>query len=79
VKLNLPEYSKTKYWCKSYPKGLPSDVTVPRVGLPQLIEEAVRENHGRVTMLYGGEEITCDALGNQIGHFASGHHRSGDV
>jgi long-chain acyl-CoA synthetase len=71
VKLNLPEYTKTKYWCKSYPKGLPSDVTVPRVALPRLIEEAVRENHGRVAMLYGGEEITFDALGNQIAHFAS--------
>ncbi|MFH1953158.1 MAG: long-chain fatty acid--CoA ligase [Pseudomonadota bacterium] len=71
MKLNLPEYTKTKYWCKSYPKGFPSDVTIPRVGLPQLIEDAVRENHGRVAMLYGGEEITYDTLGNQIGHFAS--------
>jgi hypothetical protein len=45
VKLNLPEYSKTKYWCKSYPKGLPSDVTVPRVGLPQLIKRPL----GKIT------------------------------
>lgn len=48
TKLNLPEYTKTKYWCKSYPKGLPSDVTIPRVGIPQLMEEASGENRERV-------------------------------
>ncbi len=71
MELNLPQYTKTKYWCKSYPEGLPSDVTVPRVSLPQFMEEAIRGNHGRVAMLYDGEEITYDALGNKIGHFAS--------
>ena len=71
MELNLPEDTKTKYWCKSYPKGLPSEITIPQVSLPQFIEEAIRENHGRVAMLYGGEEITYNALGSQIGHFAS--------
>ncbi len=48
--MNLPEYTKTKYWCKSYPKGLPSDVTIPRVGLPELMEEAIGENRERADL-----------------------------
>ena len=71
MELSLPEYTKTRYWCKSYPKGLPFDVAIPQVSLPEFIEEAIGENHGRVAMLYGGEEITFDTLGNRIGYFAS--------
>lgn len=71
MELNLPEYTKTRYWCKSYPEGLPFDVTIPQICLPEFIEKAIGENHGRVAMLYDGEEITFDALGIEIAHFAS--------
>ena len=47
TKLNLPKYTKTKYWCKSYFKELLFDVTIPRVGLRQLVEEAIGENRER--------------------------------
>ena len=71
MKSRIPEYAKARYWCKSYPEGLPSEITIPQVSLPEFIEEAISENHGRAAMFYGGKEITFDALGNQIGHFVS--------
>ena len=77
MELNIPEYLKTKYWCKSYPKGLPSEITIPRVSLTEFIEGAIAENHGRVAMRYKGEEITFDSLGSRIGRFASALHALG--
>jgi long-chain acyl-CoA synthetase len=72
--LTLPEYVKGKYWLKSYPRELAEEVFIPRVSLPDFVEEGMKKNPDRVALVYSGKEIKYSEMQASISNFAAVLH-----
>ncbi len=72
--MTLPEYVRGKYWLKSYPRDLAAEFFIPRVSLPEFVEEGMKKNLNRVAMVYSGKEIKYSEMQTRINNFAAVLH-----
>ncbi|MBL8579958.1 MAG: long-chain fatty acid--CoA ligase [Mesorhizobium sp.] len=58
-------------WLKSYPAGVPAEVTVPQGSLGELLADACKKNSGRTAFICMGKSITYAELERQSAAFGA--------
>ncbi|WP_210508910.1 long-chain-fatty-acid--CoA ligase [Naasia sp. SYSU D00057] len=64
-------------WLASYAEGVPTDIDVPDLSLPEMIASAVRRYRRNTALEFFGAETTYAELGEQIERVAGGLRRLG--
>ncbi len=64
-------------WVRSYGPGVPADVEVPDVSVPQVFDEATTRFRDRVALVFQGRRITFGELREQADRFANALHALG--
>jgi long-chain acyl-CoA synthetase len=67
----------SKPWLKYYPEGVPEDVTVPNVSVPELFDGVAEKYGGKVALIFYGSKISYARLKDLIDRFATALHRLG--
>jgi len=67
----------SKPWLKFYPEGVPEDVDVPPVSVPELFDGVAKKYGGKVALIFYGSKISYAKLKDLIDRFATALHRLG--
>jgi long-chain acyl-CoA synthetase len=67
----------SKPWLKFYPKGVPAQVDVPDVSVPELLEQTVAKYKKKTALIFYGKKISYGELLEQIHRCANGFARLG--
>jgi len=67
----------SKPWLKYYPEGVPEDVDVPHVSVPELFDEVAAKYGGKTALIFYGSKISYAKLKDLIDRFATALHRLG--
>jgi long-chain acyl-CoA synthetase len=70
-------------WLKYYPEGVPTDIEVPLISMPELFDKAVERWKGKTAAIYYGKKISYLEFKDQVDRFATALHdlgiRKGDT
>ncbi|TDC58371.1 long-chain fatty acid--CoA ligase [Actinomadura sp. KC345] len=64
-------------WRRSYPQGVPGDLTIPDIPVTQLLDDAAERYPRRPALIFFGREICYRDLRDAVDRFAAGLHRLG--
>ncbi|TDC93808.1 AMP-binding protein [Actinomadura sp. 7K507] len=64
-------------WRRSYPQGVPGDLSIPDIPVTQLLDDAARRYPRRPALIFFGREISYRDLRDAVDRFADGLHRLG--
>ena len=64
-------------WRRSYPAGVPSDLTIPDIPVTRLLDDAAERYPRRPALIFFGREIRYRDLREAVDRFADGLHRLG--
>ncbi len=67
----------SKPWLKYYPEGVPEDVDVPNVSVPELFDGVAEKYGGKTALIFYGSKISYAKLKDLIDRFATALHRMG--
>jgi len=67
----------SKPWLKFYPEGVPEDVDVPSVSVPELFDGVAKKYGGKVALIFYGSKISYAKLKDLIDRFATALNRLG--
>jgi long-chain acyl-CoA synthetase len=59
-----------RVWHKSYPPGVPAQVVIERITMPEILEQTARDFPDRVGFIYMGKQITFGQLDKMVNRFA---------
>jgi long-chain acyl-CoA synthetase len=62
----------SKPWLKYYPAGVPEDVDVPGISVPELIDQLTHKYASKAALIFYGKKITYGRLKELIDRFATG-------
>jgi long-chain acyl-CoA synthetase len=69
--MNPKEFYMSKPWLKYYPKGVPSEVEVPEISVPELFERVADKYANKTALIFYGNKITYKELKELINRFAA--------
>jgi long-chain acyl-CoA synthetase len=63
---------KTKPWIKSYPEGVPTEIEIPLISIPQAFDKAVEKwGPDTTSLIFYGKKLTYGELKDQVDRFAT--------
>jgi len=65
------EFYLSKPWLKYYPKGVPSEVEVPEISVPELFDRMADKYAGKTALIFYGNKISYKELKELINRFAT--------
>jgi long-chain acyl-CoA synthetase len=65
------EFYLSKPWLKYYPKGVPSEVNVPEISVPDLFDRMADRHAGKTALIFYGNKISYKQLKELIDRFAT--------
>jgi long-chain acyl-CoA synthetase len=65
------EFYLSKPWLKYYPKGVPSEVDVPEISVPELFDRMADKYAGKTALIFYGNKISYKELKELINRFAT--------
>jgi len=65
------EYYLSKPWLKYYPKGVPSEVDVPEISVPELFDRMADKYANKTALIFYGNKINYKELKDLINRFAT--------
>jgi long-chain acyl-CoA synthetase len=69
--MNPKEFYLSKPWLKYYPKGVPREVEVPEISVPELFEQRADKYAGKTALIFYGNKITYKEIKDLINRFAA--------
>jgi long-chain acyl-CoA synthetase len=61
----------SKPWLNHYPKGVPAEIQIPGLSVPELLDAAMEKYTSRDALVFYGKKITYGELGKLVGQFAT--------
>jgi len=65
------EFYLSKPWLTYYPKGVPSEVEVPEISVPELFDQRADKHAGKTALIFYGNKISYKELKELIDRFAA--------
>ncbi len=62
----------SKPWLKHYPQGVPAEVEVPDLSIPELFDQAAAKHAGKTALMFYGKKISYRDLKDAGGPFCHG-------
>lgn len=73
----LPEYVRKKIWLKSYPKGYPQKIKVPKKSLPDAFRKADKKYGNSVSIVFYDKEYSRKQIREWADRFATALYKLG--
>jgi long-chain acyl-CoA synthetase len=71
VKMNAKEAYLSKPWLKYYPEGVPTEVDIPEISVPELFEQVVDKYAAKTALVYYGKKMSYGELRDSVHRFAT--------
>ena len=65
------EYYLSKPWLKYYPDGVPAEVDIPDISVPELFDQVVEKYRNNIALIFYGKKISYEELKDLIDRFAT--------
>ena len=69
--MNAKEAYAAKPWLKHYPKGVPENVEVPAMSVPELFDQVAEKYGNKTALIFYGKKISYAKLKELIDRFAT--------
>ena len=70
--MDIKQAYLSKPWLKYYPAGVPEDVDIPEISVPELIDQLADKYANKAALIFYGKRITYRRLKELIDRFATG-------
>ena len=70
--MDIKQAYLSKPWLKYYPAGVPEDVDIPEISVPELIDQLADKYANKAALIFYGKRITYRRLRELIDRFATG-------
>jgi long-chain acyl-CoA synthetase len=70
--MDIKQAYMSKPWLKHYPAGVPENVEIPGISVPELIDRLTHKYASKAALIFYGKKITYGRLGELIDRFAKG-------
>jgi long-chain acyl-CoA synthetase len=70
--MDIKQAYLSKPWLKHYPAGVPENVDIPEISVPELIDQLADKYANRAALIFYGKSITYGRLKELIDRFATG-------
>jgi long-chain acyl-CoA synthetase len=70
--MDIKQAYMSKPWLKYYPAGVPEDVEIPGISIPELMDQLTHKYASRPALIFYGKKITYGHLRELIDRFATG-------
>jgi long-chain acyl-CoA synthetase len=70
--MDIKQAYMSKPWLKYYPSGVPENVEIPGISVPELIDQLTHKYASKAALIFYGKKITYGRLRELIDRFATG-------
>jgi long-chain acyl-CoA synthetase len=69
--MDAKEFYASKPWLKYYPEGVPENIEVPSISVPELVDQMVEKYRNKTALIFYGKKISYAELKELIDRFAA--------